>query len=123
MSNYDRRLVEWLLPAVWDSQYAYGLDNPTMPDPDMPRAPTDPAHAGTLYAHLADIKAGWRGAPLTTGQRRALFLRYGLDWPEKQIARRQEVSQPRISVLLTEGVGRIVGVLNGESSDEAQQTA
>jgi DNA-directed RNA polymerase specialized sigma24 family protein len=113
MSDYDRPLVEQLLPAVWDDGYAYGMENPTAPDPDMPRAPTDPAHSGTLYAHLADIKAGWAHAPLTSGERRALFLRYGLDWPERQISRQLGVTQQAISYRLATGVGRVVDALNG----------
>ncbi len=120
MTTYDRRLVETLLPAVWDSNYAYGLDTPNEPDPDMPRASIDPAHAGTLYAHLADIHTGWDNAPLTTAHRQALLMRYGLDWTERQIAHQRGVSQQRISTLLIDGVGYIVNTLNGEPTEESE---
>jgi hypothetical protein len=83
MTDYDRPLVERLLPAVWDGESAYGMTNPTAPDPDMPRAHADPAHAGTLYAHIADIRIGWAKAPLKGNERKALILRYGLDMTER----------------------------------------
>ncbi len=112
MTAYDRRLVEQLLPAVWDSHYAYGMENPIAPDPDMPRAPTDPAHAGTRYAHIADIKTGWQAAPLAHVDRRVLLLRYGLDWTEKHISRQLGIAQQTVSHRLAVGVGRIVEALN-----------
>ncbi|MYT33320.1 MULTISPECIES: hypothetical protein [unclassified Streptomyces] len=58
MAAYDRRLVEHLLPAVWDQEVAYGIRNPTAPDADMPKAATAPKAASTLFAHLADIRQG-----------------------------------------------------------------
>jgi hypothetical protein len=64
-NGYDRELVERLIPAVWDSSYAYGMDEPRPPDPDMPRARPNPKWGCTLFAHLADIQMGWRHAPLT----------------------------------------------------------
>lgn len=114
MTTYTRELVEQLLPAVWDHDFAYGMDNPTAPDPDMPRAAADPAHAGTLYAHLADIHTGWKIAPLTDAERRVLVMRYGLDWPQKTIARHECVATSTTSERLARGVGRIVQVLNGD---------
>ena len=32
VSGYDPRLLEHLLPAVWDSETAYGIRNPMAPD-------------------------------------------------------------------------------------------
>lgn len=75
MSTYARELVDQLLPAAWDLEFAYGMTNPAAPDPDMPRAAAAPAHSGTLIAHLADIHTGWKTAPLTEDGRRALLMR------------------------------------------------
>ncbi|GGL01748.1 sigma factor-like helix-turn-helix DNA-binding protein [Mangrovihabitans endophyticus] len=113
MTDYDRPLVERLLPAVWDGATAYGMNNPTAPDPDMPRAQGDPAHAGTLYAHIADIRIGWTKAPLKDTERKALVLRYGLDMTEREIAARQGVTRQAVNHRLVAGVGRIDACLNG----------
>jgi predicted DNA binding protein len=43
-------------------------------------------------------------------------LRYGLDWPERDIARQLGVVQSTVAYRLAEGVGRIVGELNGHVS-------
>lgn len=118
MSGYDRLLVEQLLPAVWDDDFAYGMRNPTAPDPDMPKVKANPKTAGTLYAHLADIKAGWARAPLPEEERRALFMRYGLDWPQKHIARHEGAAESTTSERLARGVGRIVAALNGDTYEE-----
>src|SRR5690606_16497543 len=63
VTAYDRRLVELLLPAVWDADAAYGIRSPTAPDADMPKGTVDPRAASTLFAHLADIRQGWAAAP------------------------------------------------------------
>ena len=123
MSEYDRLTVERLLPAVWDSAYAYGMTDTTAPDPDMPRAQIDPAHSGTLYAHLADIKAGWAKAPLKASERKAILLRYGLDMPERQVAELEGVTRQAVNYRLIQGVGRIVDALNGNSSQEQEAVA
>ena len=118
MSTYTRELVEQLLPAAWDPEFAYGMANPAAPDPDMPRAAADKAHSNTLYAHLADIHTGWATAPLTPAERRALLMRYGLDWPQTAIARHEHVGQSTASERITRGVGRIVATLNGQAVDD-----
>lgn len=110
---YDRPLVEQLLPAVWDEEYAYGMRNPTAPDPDMPRGTVDKKNGGTLFAHLADIRRAWQQAPLSDKQREALRQRYCLDWTEKQIALDLGVTQQAISLRIEGGVGRLVDFLNG----------
>lgn len=115
MSTYTRELVEQLLPAAWDAKFAYGMADPAAPDPDMPRATVDKAHSNTLYAHLADIHTGWTDAPLTRAERRALLMRYGLDWAQTAIARHERVGQSTASERIARGVGRIVARLNGES--------
>lgn len=118
--SYDRPLVEQLLPAVWDQSYAYGMTNPTAPDPDMPRAAADKAHSGALYAHLADIRTGWNKAPIPRPERQALFLRYALDLKQSDIGKRQGVTQKAVSERLARGVGRIVETLNGDPAGESK---
>lgn len=117
MSEYDRELVELLLPAVWDDGYAYGMPLPYAPDRDMPKGYSNPAHSGTLYAHLADIRAGWASAPLTTKERRALVLRYRDDLLETAIGKREGANKQAISVRLASAVGKIVATLNGKDYD------
>lgn len=123
MSTYTRDQVEQLLPAVWDHNTAWGMTNRTAPDPDMPRATTDPAHAGTLYAHIADIRTGWQQAPLSGAERRTLLMRYGLDWRHKTIARHENIASSAVTKRLTQAVGRIVHTLNGELDEEPEIAA
>jgi DNA-directed RNA polymerase specialized sigma24 family protein len=106
------------LLCAWDPEFAYGMANPAAPDPDMPRAAADKAHSNTLYAHLADIHTGWATAPLTLAERRALLMRYGLDWPQTAIARHEHVGQSTTSERITRGVGRIVATLNGHAAND-----
>ncbi|MFI5942230.1 hypothetical protein ACIBCB_18500 [Streptomyces uncialis] len=113
MSAYDRRLVEHLMPAVWSTEAAYGIRSPTAPDADMPAGSTDPRTAGTLFAHLADIRRAWRECQLTRGERRALFLRYALDWPDELIAARDRVTGRAVRYRLERGVGKMACWLNG----------
>jgi hypothetical protein len=47
-------------------------------------------------------------------------MRYGLDWPQKAIARHEHVAASTASERLARAVGRIVDTLNGERAGEAQ---
>ncbi|MFG2147383.1 hypothetical protein ACGFRG_24830 [Streptomyces sp. NPDC048696] len=127
MSGYDRRLVEHLLPAVWDVEAAYGIRNPQAPDADMPKGTVDKKAAGILFAHLADIRQAWRTCELSLGERRALFLRYSLDWPDSLIAARDGVTDRAVRYRLERGVGKIAAHLNGtdyvDGYDQMEATA
>ncbi|MGW0895902.1 hypothetical protein ACWD0G_02725 [Streptomyces goshikiensis] len=113
MSGYERRLVEHLLPAVWDVEAAYGIRTPTAPDADMPKGTVDKRAAGTLFAHLADIRQGWKAAPLSLAEKRALFMRFALDWDDLRIASREGVTDRAIRYRLERGVGKLAAHLNG----------
>ncbi|MFJ7202068.1 hypothetical protein ACIQWR_00825 [Streptomyces sp. NPDC098789] len=113
MSGYDRRLVEHLLPAVWDMEAAYGIRNPTAPDADMPKGTIDKKAAGTLFAHLADIRLGWAAAPLSLGERQALLLRYGADIHDDEAGALQGVSGRAVRYRCERGVGKLAAHLNG----------
>ncbi|NWF28276.1 hypothetical protein HW130_18710 [Streptomyces sp. PKU-EA00015] len=127
MSGYDRRLVEHLLPAVWDSETAYGIRNPTAPDADMPIGTVDKKSAGVLFAHLADIRRGWVTAPLSLAERRVLFMRFALDWDDRRIAAREAVTDRAVRYRLERGVGRLAAHLNGtdyiDSYDDLENAA
>ncbi len=113
MSGYKRPLVEQLLPAVWDSQYAYGMRNPAAPDPDMPKGTVDKKASGTLNAHLADIRWAWRTCDLALAERQALLLRFGLDYHDKDIAVIQDVTDRAVRYRVERGVGKLTAHLNG----------
>lgn len=110
---YDRRLVEHLLPAVWDPEAAYGLRSPTALDADMPKGTVDPKSASILFAHLADIRQGWATAPLSVGERQALVLRYGADLPDEEAGAIQGVTDRAVRYRCERGVGKIAAHLNG----------
>jgi len=113
VSGYDRRLVEHLLPAVWDVEAAYGIRNPQAPDADMPRGTVDKKAAGTLLAHLADIRRAWVTAPLSLVEKRAIFMRFALDWDDHRIAAREAVTDRAVRYRLERGVGKLAAHLSG----------
>ncbi|MCX5237197.1 hypothetical protein OG824_18525 [Streptomyces prunicolor] len=113
MSGYERRLVEHLLPAVWDTEAAYGIRNPQAPDADMPKGTVDKRAVGALFAHLADIRRGWAAAPLSLVEKRALFMRFALDWDDRRIAAREAVTDRAVRYRLERGVGKLAAHLNG----------
>lgn len=113
--GYDRELVQRLLPAVWDAMYCYGMQAENAPDADMPRVASSKATGGTLAAHLADIRAGWRKAPLTKRERQCLFLTYGLDCTQRNSAQMLDVDQRTVGRNAESGVGKIVAHLNGDT--------
>ncbi len=113
MSGYKRPLVEQLLPAVWDSEYAYGMRNPSAPDPDMPKGTVDKKASGTLNAHLADIRWAWRTVDLSLVERQALLLRYGLDMTLEDVGFHQGVTKMGAQYRVERGVGKLAAHLNG----------
>ncbi|MCP3755734.1 hypothetical protein [Streptomyces sp. TBY4] len=113
MSGYDRRLVEHLLPAVWDVEAAYGIRNLQAPDADMPKGTVDKKAAGILFAHLADIRHAWMTAPLSLGERQALILRYGADIHDDEAGALQGVTGRAARYRCERGVGKLAAWLNG----------
>lgn len=120
--GYTRELIEQLLPAVWDSSYAFGMTNPYAPDPDMPRGSVDVSHGCILYAYLADIRWAWRKAYIPIEEKQALLLRYGMGWREREIAENQGITQQGASWRITRGVGRLRDYLNGVEFSEQHAT-
>lgn len=113
--------MENLLPAVWDWQYAYGMPrSPMAPDQDMPKASRNKANGNEHFALIADIKSGWRNADLTLKERRAIFMRYGLDRTQVAIGAHEGVTKQTIDVRLYTGVGKIVAELNGSAFTEEE---
>ncbi|MFI9205321.1 hypothetical protein [Streptomyces sp. NPDC053048] len=79
----------------------------------MPKGTVDKKAAGVLFAHLADIRQAWKACELSLGERRALFLRYSLDWPDSLIAARDGVTDRAVRYRLERGVGKLAAHLNG----------
>jgi predicted DNA-binding protein (UPF0251 family) len=121
-NDYSRESVETLLPAVWDESYLYGLpQREDAPDPEMPKGSSNKAQGNNLSAYIADIKTGWEKTPLTTKERRALILAFGLGWTHKEIAYNQGVSRQAITQRIETAIGKICARLNGGSWHEANQ--
>jgi hypothetical protein len=120
--SYTRELVERLLPAVWDREFVYsGLDNPYRPDPDMPKVAANPKTGNTIYAYLADIHAGWRMAPLRPVERKALFLRFGLDLKQSHVGTMLCIRRQSAAEHIDSGVGRITDYLNGDDASTVEE--
>ncbi|GGN40028.1 DNA-directed RNA polymerase specialized sigma24 family protein [Actinoplanes campanulatus] len=110
--SYERELVERLLPAVWDPGMVV-VENPTAPDPDMPRTKSNPKTANTIYAMLADIRRAWRHAPATLAERQAMLLRYGMGMSKTETGHILGIGRKAASQRLDLGVGRLADYLNG----------
>ncbi|AGM12222.1 DNA binding protein [Streptomyces phage Zemlya] len=114
--SYNRALVEHLLPAVWDAEAAYGIRNPMQADADMPKGYSNPKTGGMIFAHLADIRDGWKWAysgGLSLEEAQTILLRYGMDWTLEEIADLLGVHKSTIQRRAERGVGRIAAFLNG----------
>jgi DNA-directed RNA polymerase specialized sigma24 family protein len=116
VSQYDRELVQSLLPAVWDWQFCWGMQVENAPDADMPRSAPNKATGNTLAAHLADIRSAWLSAPLTLTERQALFLLYALDLTQQESGHILGITQQSVSENGLRGVGKIVALLNGDQA-------
>lgn len=115
--GYNRALVERLLPAVFDGAAAYGMKNDQSPDQDMPKVKSNPKHANTLYAHLADIHTAWQWVMkggISKDEARALVMRYQGDWTYDLMAYIEGVNKSTCQRRCERGVGKIAAFLNGE---------
>ena len=113
--GYTREQIELLLPAVWDESYCYGLPaREDAPDPDMPRGSVNVAHGNNLSAYIADVKSGWKKAPLTLLEKRAVVLRFGAAYMDREIAEHEGVDRSTITHRIETAVTKIANYLNGE---------
>lgn len=111
--TYSPELVERLLPAAWDRTWAWGMQNPSAPDPDMPTAKyTSPKEATTFWCHLIDIRRAWEGAPLKPDERRALLLHFGFEWTQQEIGDHEQVSKKTINKRVKAGLRVLSDYLN-----------
>lgn len=110
---YDRTTIEQLLPAAFDSTYAYGMTNPLKADDDMPTGYYDPSKSGNLWACIADVKTAWARAGLTRTEQRTVFARYVLGWRWRDITQRLTIPRSTATHNAYEGVGRLRDYLEG----------
>lgn len=116
--GYNAEQIRTLLPAVWDESYCYGL--PTRddaPEEGMPRAASNKARGNTHWAYIADIKSGWDNANLTTLERRALLMGFGLGWTHEHIASHEGIGRRTISDRIETGIKKIMASLNGTEEE------
>ena len=111
---YSPALIEALLPSTWNLADLTSATSEGMPDPDMPRASSDPSHAGTHMAHYADIRDAWANAPLTGRGRQALLLRYGLEYTRAEIAEILEIDLSGVGRHINRALEAITTHLNGK---------
>lgn len=111
--DYDLATVRRLIPGVFDPLFAWGVQMENAPDADMPRGTVNRATGGTFAAMLADIKIAWARAPLTMGERRAVFLVLGLGWRQVEAAYNQRVDQATISRRVSLAAAKLLSELVG----------
>ncbi|MEU8835226.1 hypothetical protein OG763_38080 [Streptomyces sp. NBC_01230] len=114
MTCYNRALIEHILPAVWDSEAAYGMKAEMVPDADMPRGYKDPKKGSPLFVHIADIKQAWKATELTLVERQSLVLRYGFDYEYDEIGAHRGVKKSAAQEATDRAVGKVTAWLNGE---------
>jgi predicted DNA-binding protein (UPF0251 family) len=111
---YNREMVERLLPAVWDEDFAWGMRDPYAPDVDMPKRVVGKKKDSPLFAMLADIKTAWRAADLTRDERAAVFLHAVYDDTQQDIAALLGCHQSTAKRRIERGIGKLTAHLNGE---------
>ncbi|XVV02736.1 sigma factor-like helix-turn-helix DNA-binding protein [Actinosynnema sp. CA-248983] len=116
--TYTPDQVERILPTVWGGTWAWGMQNPQAPDPDMPRATSVASQSGAYWAHLADISTAWHDTFLTRELRVALFLTHACGWTQEEISELEQVSQRAISKRLARGLELLTNHLNGTAREE-----
>ena len=111
------------MPCLWDEDLAIqGIPNPYKPPHDMPQgSPPDPSHAGSHIAHVADLQKAWVTADLSHGQRQSLFLRFGLDSLQMEIATDLDIEQSTVTRRLDSGIGKIRASMNGRPSNRYEE--
>ncbi|MFF3249765.1 hypothetical protein ACFYWP_01875 [Actinacidiphila glaucinigra] len=112
--GYNRAVVERMLPAVFDSDAAYGMKNELAPDADMPKGHVDKKKGSNFLVHLADVRHGWHTVDLTKVERQSLLLRYGLDWAYDEIGNARGVRKQSAQEATERAVGKLTAHLNGE---------
>ena len=113
-AGYNRAIIEKMLPAVWDSQAAYGMKNDTKPDPDMPKGHVDKKKGSSLLVHIADVRQAWGRTDLTLIERQSLVMRYGLDYSFEEIGEARGVRKQSAQESSERAVGKMTAWLNGE---------
>lgn len=117
--TYSEAMVESLLPSVFDRTYAWGVQNDSAPDPDMPKSKyKSPKEATTYWCHLIDIRIAWANAPIFLPEKRALFLYYALGWTQAEIGVREGVSHVAINKRLAKGTRILADWLNADWNTE-----
>lgn len=122
--DYTDDAIRLLLPAVWDESYAYGLPlADDTPDHDMPKSAANKSQGNSHWAFIADVKIGWRRAPLTLKERRSTFLRFGPCWTQAEIALHEGIDQSTVKRRIDSAVTKITASLNGASIVEEELVA
>lgn len=115
MSNYTAELVRESLYLIWREP-----DTEPSPatDADLIRGTVDPKTGGTWMAVMADMRSAWGFTNLTLNEERALTLFFGADATQDYIAWQLDLSQQRVSQLITSGVEKITDSLNGKENPQ-----
>jgi len=120
--TYSEAMVEQLLPSAWDRTYAWGMQNPEAPDPDMPKSKyKSPKEATTFWTHLIDVRIAWEQAPLTMFERRAILLSYAFGWTAEEIGFNQGITSRAVNKRLAKGVDKLTEWLNADYEDASVQ--
>lgn len=122
--TYDRRTVERTLPAVWDDAYlTQGFRDDSAPDADMPKGSVDHSKGGGTVVAIADVRRAYRRAGLTTEQKQALLLRYGMDEPVVEASGLLGIQKRAFQYRCERGVGVLVAWLNGGEIEDEEEAA
>lgn len=117
---YGKADIERLLPCLWDEDKAiHGIPNELAPDHDMPKGQApNPAHAGGHWVAVADMRRAYQLGGLTLQDRQVLWLRYGLDSYQEEIALDLKIHQSTVSRRLDRAINKLGLFLNGRPFED-----
>jgi hypothetical protein len=110
--SYQPADVEAALPGLWHD-YLQGIPSPFAPEHDMPKAAGNAKTANTHFAVLVDMKNAWENAGLKYAAKRRLFMRFGLDWTQEEIAEHEGTTKVAAKYALERNTLRLTNYLNG----------
>lgn len=119
---YSREVVELLVPAIWDEREVLEVRAETAPDPDMPKTPSaDPRRSTDRVTMCADIQRAWRLAPLSLGERQAVFSRYYVNISPEAASYWLQADPKTIRHRSLRGIDKLGEFLNGTPYGEEEE--
>lgn len=112
--KYDVDMVAKLVGVVFSGDVVWGasVGDSAPPDPDMPKAASDPAKSGDLWAMVTDVERAFNIVSLR--EARVVYARCVLDESTDVAGRRLGIPARTLSRVYESGLDRMARWLNGD---------